>query len=38
MTKSLAEQYGIEEISGVIVTAVEQDSAADETAASSPGM
>jgi serine protease Do len=27
----LASQYGIEEVSGVIVTAVQQDSAADES-------
>jgi serine protease Do len=31
MSKDLASQYGIEEVSGVIVTAVQQDSAADES-------
>jgi serine protease Do len=31
MSKDLASQYGIEQISGVIVTAVQQDSAADES-------
>jgi S1-C subfamily serine protease len=30
LTKELAEQYGVEVISGVLVTAVEQDSPADE--------